>query len=53
MGLLLLSTWMWAHLEKAKVAPQLTLQMYHSGSPSSVAVSITSSGAVAPGTYKM
>lgn len=52
LGLLLFSTWTWAHLEKAKVAPQFTRQMYHSGWPSGVAVSITSSGAVAPGTYE-
>lgn len=52
LGLLLFSTWMWAHLEKAKAAPQFTRQMYHSGWPGGAAVSITSSGAVAPGTYE-
>lgn len=34
------------------MAPQFTRQMYHSGWPAGMAVSITSSGDVAPGTYK-
>lgn len=51
-GLLLVSTRTWAHLEKAKAAPQLTRQMYHSGWPSGAAASSTSSEVVAPGTYE-
>lgn len=34
------------------MAPQFTRQMYHSGWPTRVAVSISSSGDVAPGTYE-